>query len=264
MARHDRPAWFGWVVLYLREPRHRWHDRVVPRLREQRHRWHNRVVLYLREPRHRWHDSSGSVRRTALVVGAAVLVGLVTAVYIGVRLGDDGRPLDDFTLPAPAVGENPAIPVSVAPEPSPTPTPSPTYASPTYASPPATTRPPATSKSPARSKAPVVFGQKTIEATSELTTGQSWSTNRLRLTVTSGGNLVLQDQGRTVWQTGTTTGVKLVMQNDGHLVLYDSKNAAVFRSETDGNPGAVLILRADGNMVIAKDGRVLFQTGTAD
>jgi hypothetical protein len=97
-----------------------------------------------------------------------------------------------------------------------------------------------------------------------LTTGQSWSTNRLRLTVTGGGDLVLQDQGRTVWRTGTTTGVKLVMQNDGHLVLYDAGNGTAWSSGTAGNPGAVLILRADGNLVIALNGRTLFQTGTGD
>jgi hypothetical protein len=79
---------------------------------------------------------------------------------------------------------------------------------------------------------------------------------------TIGGDLVLQDQGRTVWQTGTTTGVKLVMQNDGHLVLYDAGNGAAWSSGTAGNPGAVLILRADGNMVISLGGRVLFRTGT--
>jgi hypothetical protein len=62
--------------------------------------------------------------------------------------------------------------------------------------------------------------------------------------VTGGGNLVLQDQGRTVWQTGTTSGVKLVMQNDGHLVLYDAGNGTAWSSRTAGNPGAVLILRA--------------------
>jgi hypothetical protein len=82
--------------------------------------------------------------------------------------------------------------------------------------------------------------------------------------VTTGGNLVLQDQGRTVWQTGTTNGVKLVMQNDGHLVLYDANNGTVFSSGTAGNPGAVLILRPDGNMVIALNGRILFETGTGD
>ena len=81
--------------------------------------------------------------------------------------------------------------------------------------------------------------------------------------MTGGGNLVLQDQGRTVRQTGTTSGVKLVMQNDGHLVLYDAGNGTSWSSRTAGNPGAVLILRADGNMVVSLNGRTLFQTRTA-
>jgi hypothetical protein len=53
------------------------------------------------------------------------------------------------------------------------------------------------------------------------------------------------------------------MQNDGHLVLYDAGNGTAWSSGTAGNPGAVLILRADGNMVISLNGRTLFQTRTA-
>ena len=97
-----------------------------------------------------------------------------------------------------------------------------------------------------------------------LTTGQSWSTNRLSLTVTTTGDLVLRDRGRTVWRTGMTSGVKLVMQNDGHLVLYDAGNGTAWSSGTAGHPGAVLILRADGAMVIALDGQVLFRAGAGD
>jgi hypothetical protein len=115
-----------------------------------------------------------------------------------------------------------------------------------------------THPAPARTTTPV-WQERVIASTSVLTTGQSWSTNRLRLTVTGGGNLVLQDQGRTVWQTGTTSGVKLVMQNDGHLVLYDARGGTAWSSGTAGHPGAVLILRADGNLVISQNGRILFQ-----
>lgn len=48
------------------------------------------------------------------------------------------------------------------------------------------------------------------------------------------------------------------------LVLYDAGNGTAGSSGTEGNPGAVLILRADGNMVISLNGRILFQTATGD
>ena len=55
------------------------------------------------------------------------------------------------------------------------------------------------------------------------------------------------------------------MQNDGHLVLYDAGNGTAWSSGTAGNPGAVLVLRADGDMIISMvNGRTLFSTGTGD
>ncbi|XVV15485.1 hypothetical protein ACQP2X_14425 [Actinoplanes sp. CA-131856] len=86
----------------------------------------------------------------------------------------------------------------------------------------------------------------------------------MTLTVTTSGDLVLRDQGRTVWHTATTTGTKLVMQNDGHLVLYDATNGTAWSSGTAGNPGAVLRLKADGTMAITLNGRTLSQTPAAD
>lgn len=83
----------------------------------------------------------------------------------------------------------------------------------------------------------------------------------MRLTLAEGGDLVLRDQGRVVWRAGTTAGVKLVMQNDGHLVLYDARNENVWSSGTAGNPGAVLVLRGRGDMVVSLAGRVLFRAG---
>jgi hypothetical protein len=214
------------------------------------------------------HHGSPRVNWTAIAVVAAALLAIGAAVYVGIRIGqDERRPADVAGPDRPPVvaGGYPSVAVSIAPAPSPSPTvtPSARPLSPSARPPATSTRPPTSRPSPTRTTAPV-FQQRIIESTSVLTTGQSWSTNRLSLTVTAGGNLVLKDQGRTVWQTGTTTGVKLVMQNDGHLVLYDAAGGTAFSSGTAGNPGAVLILRADGNMVIALNGRVLFQTGTAD
>jgi hypothetical protein len=246
MAEKDRPAWFGWVA--------------------------DRAGRYLWTPRHSWDEGSQGVSWMAIVVLAAVILGIGAAAYAGLRTGDDERPTANVALPGPALllpGDYPSVAVSVAAVPSasaPSAPPSPSIAASERAVPPPAgrSRPTeaATTYLPTARTTPV-WEERVIASTSVLSTGQSWSTNRLRLTVTEGGNLVLQDQGRTVWQTGTTSGVKLVMQNDGHLVLYDAGNGTAWSSGTAGNPGAVLILRADGNMVISLNGRTLFQTRTA-
>ncbi|MEV4346779.1 hypothetical protein AB0J83_20165 [Actinoplanes sp. NPDC049596] len=207
---------------------------------------------------------------TAVLLAGAVLVSVGVAAYAGFRLGHDeerpaGGALPEYSRAAPGSYPPAAVPVSVAPEP---PAPSSVFRTPPATkttSPPATktTSPPArkTTAPPATKTMTPAWAERTIVSTSVLTTGQSWATNRLRLTVTAGGNLELRDQGRLVWQTGTSTGVKLVMQNDGHLVLYDAENGTAWSSGTAGHPGAVLTLRADGTMVITLNGRVLFRAG---
>jgi hypothetical protein len=232
MADRDRPARSGWAWRYLWRPRHSRDG----------------------EPR--------TVSWMAIFVAAGVVLGIGAAVLAGFRIAGGERSPSDVGLP-PLSSQEPGSSTPVVPA-----SPAPSSAVPSPAD--TTVRPPAPrSRTPGaptpavRTNKPV-FQTRVIAATSVLTPGQSWSTNRLRLTLTTGGDLVLLDQGRTVWHTGTTTGVKLVMQNDGHLVLYDAINATVFSSGTAGNPGAVLILRADGNMVISLNGRILFQTGTGD
>jgi hypothetical protein len=241
MAEKGRPARPGWVA--------------------------DKAVRYLWRPRHGRDGEPRRLNRIAIVVALAVILGVGGATYAVLRnrgtdksSADVSPPIPTFTTPdvypsdPGSVGRSPSDPGSVSPS-----------LSASATSPARPSRSATASKRPSPRPSGVVtpvWGQRVIASTSVLTTGESWSTNRLRLTVTAGGNLVLQDQGRTVWQTGTTTGVKLVMQNDGHLVLYDAHNGTAWSSGTAGNPGAVLILRADGNMVISLNGRILFQTGT--
>ena len=241
MAERDHPARSGWAS--------------------------NSALQYLWRPRHRDEDPHRA-RRATIAAAAAVVLGIGTATYVGFRGGDDKRPPAGAAQPAPFVvpGDSPSASVSAAPTPSASPPSKPSAAATTHsarprATPRATKTATTTHPPTAGTKTPAP-GQTTITGTSVLTTGQSWSTNRLRLTVTNGGNLVLQDQGKITWQTGTTDGVELVMQNDGNLVLYNPSYITVWRSDTQGNPGAVLILRADGTMVISLNGHTLFQTGT--
>lgn len=107
--------------------------------------------------------------------------------------------------------------------------------------------------------------ERTIRSTAALRRGESWTSNRLQLTLTDDGDIVLRDQGRTVWRADTDGrgGNLLVFQSDGNLVLYSRYGGTVWTSRTNHNNGATLVLRADGNVVISSNGKVVWQTGTA-
>lgn len=108
------------------------------------------------------------------------------------------------------------------------------------------------------------WGTTVIRGTSVLEPGQNWHTNRIRLTLTTGGNLVLTDEnGRTTWSSGTSgSGTQLVFQADGNLGLY-SGSTPLWTTRTDGHDGAILVLQADANVTISLNGTTLWSTGTA-
>lgn len=82
------------------------------------------------------------------------------------------------------------------------------------------------------------------------------------------GNLVLYSNFKAVWRSQTynnssSTSSRLVMQGDGNLVLYSITGAALWNSQTSGNPGAQLKMQTDGNMVIySAGGTALWSTAT--
>lgn len=100
------------------------------------------------------------------------------------------------------------------------------------------------------------------------------------LTISDGAGVIQWDNGVTisppiVLNAGNTLGsgkfiiapdasYKLQMQTDGDLVLSRfSDHAVIARSNTAGNPGAVLTMQSDGNMVVfSTTGKVLWSTNT--
>ncbi|MFI6761547.1 hypothetical protein ACIBF5_20655 [Micromonospora sp. NPDC050417] len=128
-----------------------------------------------------------------------------------------------------------------------------------------TPKPPATTTTAPPPPQTPVWQERVIRSGSALRPNQSWTSNRLELTLTGDGDIVLRDQGRTVWRSGTAGrgGQILVFQGDGNLVLYSRYGATLWSSRTARNNGATLVLRADGNVVISDDGRSIWQTGTA-
>lgn len=65
-----------------------------------------------------------------------------------------------------------------------------------------------------------------------------------------GGHAVAISSSRTV---AADTSCHASMQRDGHFVIYGSNGSVRFRSLTAGNPNAVLVMQADGNLVIYSD-----------
>ncbi|MFF3013751.1 trypsin-like serine protease [Streptomyces sp. NPDC057939] len=96
----------------------------------------------------------------------------------------------------------------------------------------------------------------------------SWLRSRLSYgdpaypTLPSGGRL---NPGAVFYAHGKAS---LIMQADGNLVLYSESGAALWSSNTYGNPGAYASLQSDGNFVVYKKdggegkGGALWSTGT--
>ncbi|WP_225826391.1 hypothetical protein [Streptomyces naphthomycinicus] len=105
----------------------------------------------------------------------------------------------------------------------------------------------------------------TVNGTSVLEPGQSWSTNRIMLAFQGDGNLVLYDtKGTPLWWSGTVgRGAKAVFQADGNFAVYAQDGSTAWSSRTDGHDGAQLVLGANGNVTIRSGGAVLWSTGTA-
>ncbi|MER5405930.1 protein kinase [Streptomyces sp. NPDC002769] len=95
--------------------------------------------------------------------------------------------------------------------------------------------------------------------------GKLVRTVRSKLIMQTDGNLVLYDEsGKARWASRTQgPGNTAVFQEDGNLVVYSAQAKPVWASNSQGANGATLKVLEDGNMVIATDDRIAWQTGTA-
>ncbi|MDJ0382056.1 peroxidase [Streptomyces sp. G-G2] len=83
----------------------------------------------------------------------------------------------------------------------------------------------------------------------------------VRLCLETTGDLVLQDgDGRTVWKAGTSgTGTGAHFTADGELSVRDASGGSVWSSKTTGHPGARLLVRPSGDVVIIQGDKTLWQ-----
>lgn len=122
---------------------------------------------------------------------------------------------------------------------------------------------------PAVSPTPHVAAAKTwttvvVRATSVLTPGRAWHSNRTSMAMTSDGDLVIRDENNHIrWSAGTAgRGYKTVFQGDGNFAIYTKDGATAWSTRTDGHNGATLILRADGDVAVVYGGTTIWHSGT--
>ncbi|MFE9837572.1 mannose-binding protein [Streptomyces sp. NPDC005551] len=106
------------------------------------------------------------------------------------------------------------------------------------------------------------WGTRTVYATSVLQTGQSWSTNRIRMIMQTDGNLVVYNEdNKAIWASMTFgANHRAIFQEDGNLVIHNGDDRPIWASRTHGHANAQLVLRADGKVVVLHNGGVIWST----
>ncbi|MGW6584561.1 mannose-binding protein [Streptomyces globisporus] len=106
------------------------------------------------------------------------------------------------------------------------------------------------------------WGTQTVSATSSIGVGQSWATNRIRMTMQQDGNLVVyNEQNKPIWAAMTFgENHRAIFQPDGNLVIHNGDDRAIWASKTHDFGGAQMVLRADAKVVIVHQGKVVWST----
>ncbi|MFJ6147285.1 mannose-binding protein [Streptomyces anulatus] len=106
------------------------------------------------------------------------------------------------------------------------------------------------------------WGTQTVSATSSIGVGQSWATNRIRMTMQQDGNLVVyNEQNKPIWAAMTFgENHRAIFQRDGNLVVHNGDDRAIWASRTHDFGGAQLVLRPDAKVVVVHNGRVVWST----
>ncbi|MFZ3467919.1 peroxidase [Streptomyces sp. 4.24] len=104
-----------------------------------------------------------------------------------------------------------------------------------------------------------------FHAGSVLRTGDVLDAGKARLTLDSAGDLVLLDaQGGRTWHSDAGgAGHDAVFTQDGELVLRTAEGKPAWSSGTTGHPGARLLLRPTGELVILDGDRVLWKASAS-
>ncbi|MDH6113512.1 RHS repeat-associated protein [Kitasatospora sp. MAP12-15] len=107
------------------------------------------------------------------------------------------------------------------------------------------------------------LGTRNLLGGTVIASGQSITSNSMRLSMQGDGNLVLVSlrTGAVVWKTGTNNhpGAWATMQTDGNFVVYDTNHNPLWSTVTYGNAGAYIAVQDDGNFVLYKSAQAVNQ-----
>ncbi len=105
----------------------------------------------------------------------------------------------------------------------------------------------------------------TITATRPLFRGDTAGTDRTTLRMGTDGDLVITDAaGTRLWHANTAPGgYQATFQDDGNFAVYTQDQRPLWTSGTAGHPGAVLVLRSNGDVCILAGTTALWCAGTA-
>lgn len=106
----------------------------------------------------------------------------------------------------------------------------------------------------------------TVPVGGSMTAGQWLYNDRYSFTVQGDGNAVIRRGSTALWATSTARnpGAVLKLQSDGNLVLYSTAGKALWANHVNNHTASRLVLQADGNLVeYSTAGKALWASGTA-
>ncbi|MFJ4796331.1 DUF6531 domain-containing protein [Kitasatospora purpeofusca] len=111
-------------------------------------------------------------------------------------------------------------------------------------------------------------GTKNLTTGTPIASGATLTSNTVRLTMQSDGNLVLSSNAtnQPLWTSNTAghPGATATLQADGNLVVQDTGRATLWASNTGANPGARASLQDDGDLAVyTSAGKRIWTTDTA-
>ncbi|MET9017312.1 hypothetical protein ABZX74_41645 [Streptomyces olivaceoviridis] len=118
---------------------------------------------------------------------------------------------------------------------------------------------------PAQAAPAPQWSTKVFTSTLTLRPGESVHSDRMRITMRAGGDLVISDENGTVrWSSGTTgQNNYATFKADGELVVRSAYQHTLWSSRTGGHTGAKLVIQNDGNVTILSSGdQTLWAAGT--
>ncbi|WP_020573048.1 hypothetical protein [Streptomyces sp. PsTaAH-124] len=118
---------------------------------------------------------------------------------------------------------------------------------------------------PAEAQPAPQWSTKVLDSTFTLRAGESVASDRMRITMRTGGDLVISDENGAVRWSSHTTGKNnyATFKTDGELVVRSSYQQTLWSSQVVGQTGAKLVIQNDGNVtILSADDQTLWAAGT--